>query len=86
MILLAVKIPIFIKLGGETEAFLLLAVGIPIFKLDGEAVASVSLYVWKGKEKERARKGKEEKEKGKEGKGKERETKGKKLSDYSPSK
>ena len=30
LFLLAVKIPIFIKLGGEAEAFLLLAVGIPI--------------------------------------------------------
>ncbi len=47
-LLLAVKIPIFIKLGGEAEAFLLLAVGVPIFKLDGEAEASVSLCVWKG--------------------------------------
>ena len=47
--LLAIKIPIFIKLDGEVDAFLLLAVGIPIFKLDGEAVASVSLCVWKGK-------------------------------------
>ena len=69
-------------MGGEVEAFLLLAVGIPIFKLDGEAVASVSLCVWKGKEKgkKRARKGKEVKEKGKEGmerKGNKRETKGK---------
>ena len=43
-----VRILIF-KLGGETEAFLLLVVKIPIFKLDGKAEASVSLYAWKGK-------------------------------------
>ena len=69
MFLLAVRIGLIFKLGEEAEAFLLLAVKIPIFKLDGRVGVSVSLCVWKGKGKEKER----ERNERKEGKGNKRE-------------